>query len=327
MPNEIRNIGVLTSGGDAPGMNAAVRAVVRVGHARGLNVTGIMRGYAGLLKEEMQPLSQEDVKDIIQRGGTMLYTARSRKFMEKEGLELAASNLRRHGIDALVAIGGDGTFHGALDLSRLGIPVIAVPATIDLDLACTDYTIGFDTAVNTAMEAIDRIRDSSASHERISIVEVMGRNAGYLALWCGIACGAEEVLLPETYDYNDKALIERIKKRVSAGKKLNLIVNAEGVGHSESMAARIENATGIESRATNLGYLQRGGSPSSKDRVYASKMGALAVDTLLAGRFNRAIVHQNGEFTDIDLEEAMSMKRDIPEDWLALTVDLKRQYN
>ncbi len=325
--HEIKTIGVLTSGGDAPGMNAAVRAVVRIGAQRGLNVVGIRRGYAGLLKEEMLPLAPKDVKDIIERGGTFLYTARSKAFMEKEGVLQAAEILRKHAIDALVCIGGDGTFRGALALSKVGVKVAAVPATIDLDLACTDYTIGFDTAVNTAMEAIDRIRDTSMSHERISIIEVMGRKAGYIALWTGIACGAEDILLPETYDYNDRALIDRILERLKAGKKQNIIVNAEGVGQSESLAARIENLTGIETRATNLGYMQRGGSPTCKDRVYASLMGERAVSLLLEGRSSRAVCHSGGEFIDMDLEEALQMKRELPANFLALTTDLVRQYH
>ncbi|MBP5153568.1 MAG: 6-phosphofructokinase [Lachnospiraceae bacterium] len=325
--NPVKTIAVLTSGGDAPGMNAAVRAVTRVSQTYGLRVLGVRRGYAGLLKDEMSELAPSDVGNIVERGGTFLYTARSQRFMEKEGRQEAAAILRSHDVDALVAIGGDGTFRGALELSKEGINVIAVPATIDLDLACTDYTIGFDTAVNTAMEAIDRIRDTSTAHERISVIEVMGRKAGYIALWTSIACGAEEVLLPETYDYNDRALIDRIKERVAAGKKQHIIVNAEGIGQSESLAARIENATGIQSRATNLGYLQRGGSPTCKDRVYASLMGEKAVDALLAGHRNRAIVHLDGEFKDIDLAEALNMTKEIPENYLALTVNLVRHFH
>ena len=254
----IKTIGVLTSGGDAPGMNAAIRAVVRTAIHNGINVKGIMRGYAGLLQEEIVDMESTSVSEIIHRGGTILYTARCQEFTTAEGQKKGAEICKKHGIDGVVVIGGDGSFKGAGKLSALGINTIGMPGTIDLDIACTDYTIGFDTAVNTAMDAIDKVRDTSTSHERCSIIEVMGRNAGYIALWCGFANGAEDVLLPERYDGNEQALIDRIIEKRKRGKKHHIIINAEGIGHSVSMAKRIEAATGIETRATILGYMQRG---------------------------------------------------------------------
>ena len=252
MAKEVKTIGVLTSGGDAPGMNAAIRAVVRTAINKGLKVKGIMRGYAGLLQEEIVDMNGLSVADIIGRGGTVLYTARCPEFTTAEGQQRGAEICRKHGIDGLVVIGGDGSFKGAGKLSALGINTVGLPGTIDLDIACTDYTIGFDTAVNTAMDAIDRVRDTSTSHERCSIIEVMGRNAGYIALWCGLANGAEDILLPERYDGNEQELISRIIENRKRGKKHHIIINAEGIGHSASMARRIEAATGIETRATIL---------------------------------------------------------------------------
>ena len=292
MAKEVKTIGVLTSGGDAPGMNAAIRAVVRTAIHKGLKVKGIMRGYAGLLQEEIVDMDGLSVADIINRGGTILYTARCQEFTTAEGQEKGAEICRRHGIDGIVVIGGDGSFKGAGKLSALGINTIGLPGTIDLDIACTDYTIGFDTAVNTAMEAIDRIRDTSTSHERCSIVEVMGRNAGYIALWCGIANGAEDILLPEKYDGDEQMLINRIIDNRKRGKKHHIIINAEGIGHSSSMAKRIEAATGIETRATILGHMQRGGTPTCKDRMYASIMGSKAVDLLAEGKSNRVVAYK-----------------------------------
>ena len=276
--DSIRTIGVLTSGGDAPGMNAAIRAVVRRALSKGLKVRGIRRGYHGLLKEEIIDLSARDVSDTIQRGGTILQTARCKSMRTEEGQQKAAAICKKYGIDGLVVIGGDGSFAGAQKLANLGVNTIGVPGTIDLDIACTDYTIGFDTAVNTAMEAIDKVRDTSTSHERCSIIEVMGRDAGYLALWCGIANGAERILMPEEKDFDEQALIEDIMKNKKRGKKNYIIINAEGIGDSINMAKRIEEATGIETRATILGHMQRGGSPTCKDRVYASIMGAKAAE-------------------------------------------------
>jgi len=313
MAAQMNTIGVLTSGGDAPGMNAAIRAVVRSAIANGKHVMGIRRGYNGLLNEEIEEMTARDVSDIIQRGGTILQTARCMEFKTKEGLEKAASICSSRGIDGLVVIGGDGSFAGARALSDYGINTVGIPGTIDQDIACTDYTIGFDTACNTAMEAIDKVRDTSTSHERCSIIEVMGRNAGYIALWCGIANGAEDILLPEKYDYDEQELINHIVFSRKRGKKHYIIINAEGIGHSTSMARRIEAATGMETRATILGHMQRGGSPSCKDRVYASIMGSYAVDLLCQGKRNLVIGYRNGEFKAFDINEALAMKKELPE--------------
>lgn len=311
--NKIKTIGVLTSGGDAPGMNAAIRAVVRRGLSSGLNVKGIYKGYSGLLNEEIRDMTARDVSDTIERGGTILYTARCAEMRTEEGQQQAAEICRKHGIDGLVVIGGDGSFAGAQKLANLGINTIGLPGTIDLDIACTEYTIGFDTAVNTAMEAIDKVRDTSTSHERCSIIEVMGRNAGYLAVWCGIANGAEDILIPEKYDYDEQKLVNNIIENRKRGKQHHIIVNAEGIGHSASMAKRIEAATGVETRATILGHMQRGGSPTCKDRVYASTMGCIAVDLLCEGKSNRLVAYKNGEFVDYDIDEALAMTKSIPE--------------
>ena len=280
----IRTIGVLTSGGDAPGMNAAIRAVVRTALGKGLKVRGIRRGYQGLLNEEIIDLSARDVSDTIERGGTILQTARCAEMRTEEGQQKAAAICKKYGIDGLVVIGGDGSFAGAQKLANFGINTIGLPGTIDLDIACTEYTIGFDTAVNTAMQAIDKVRDTSTSHERCSIIEVMGRDAGYLALWCGIANGAEKILMPEEHDYDEEKI----------------------------MAKRIEEATGMETRATILGHMQRGGSPTCKDRVYASIMGAKAVDLLLEGKTNRVVGYKHGEYVDFDIDEALGMTKGIP---------------
>ncbi len=324
MEKEIKTIGVLTSGGDAPGMNAAIRAVVRTALARGLKVKGIQKGYNGLINNEIIDMDKKSVSDIIHKGGTILYTARCAEFITEEGQQKAAQTCRDNGIDGVVVIGGDGTFRGALDLSRQGINTIGIPGTIDLDVACTDYTIGFDTAVNTAMEAIDKIRDTSTSHERCSIIEVMGRNAGYIALWCGIANGAEDILLPERYDGDEQKLIDHIIEGRKRGKKHHLIINAEGIGHSTGMARRIEAATGVETRATILGYMQRGGSPTCKDRTYASVMGAYAVDLLCQGKNNRVVAYKDGEFVDYDIDEALAMKKDIDNYQFMVSTELSK---
>ena len=290
-PN-IKTIGVLTSGGDAPAMNAAVRAVARIGKERGLNVKGIRKGYNGLLNEDIIDLTPKETADTIFRGGTILFTARCEEFKTEEGQKRGAEICKAHGIEGLVVIGGDGSFQGARKLAALGINTIAVPGTIDLDIACTEYTIGFDTAVNTAMEAIDKIRDTSTSHERCSIVEVMGRGAGYIALWCGMATGAEDILIPESFDGNlpkvEQQIIEHLLRNRAKGKTHHMVINAEGVGH-----------------------MQRGGSPTAKDRVYASMMGAYAVDLLCAGKTNRVVGYQNGRFMDMDIEEGLAMHKDI----------------
>ncbi|BCN32506.1 6-phosphofructokinase [Anaeromicropila herbilytica] len=311
MSNKVSTIGVLTSGGDAPGMNAAIRAVVRTAIANGLKVKGIRRGYSGLLEEDIIDMDASSVSDIIQRGGTILYTARCLEFKTPEGQQKGAEICRKHGIDGLVVIGGDGSFQGARKLANLGINTVALPGTIDLDIACTDYTIGFDTAVNTAMEAIDKVRDTSTSHERCSIIEVMGRNAGYIALWCGIANGAEDILITERYDHDEAKIIENIKHSRSIGKKHHIIVNAEGIGDSNGMAKRIEAATGMETRATIIGHIQRGGSPTCIDRVYASEMGAYAVDLLCKGESNRVVGYRSGGLVDYDIQEALEMQKDI----------------
>ena len=300
MAKELKTIGVLTSGGDAPGMNAAIRAVVRRGLSKGLKMKGILKGYDGLLNEEIIDMTAKDVSDIIGRGGTILYTARCAEMRTEEGQKKAADICRKHGIDGLVVIGGDGSFAGAQKLANLGINAVGIPGTIDLDIACTEYTIGFDTAVNTAMEAIDKVRDTSTSHERCSVIEVMGRNAGYLALWCGIANGAEDILLPEKYDYDEQKLINNIIEGRKRGKKHHIIINAEGIGHSSSMAKRIEAATGIETRATILGHMQRGGNPTCIDRVHASMMGSYAVDLLAEGKTKRVVGYKNGEYVDFE---------------------------
>ncbi len=311
MADEINTIGVLTSGGDAPGMNAAIRAVVREAIFKGKRVMGIKRGYAGLLQEEIYEMKAIDVSEIIQRGGTILQTARCKEFTTPEGQQKGADICRKHGIDGVVVIGGDGSFRGAQKLAAYGINTIGVPGTIDLDIACTDYTIGFDTAVNTAMDAIDKVRDTSTSHERCSIIEVMGRGAGFIALWCGIANGAENVLLPEKYDYDEQALVNNIIENRKKGKKHHIIINAEGIGHSISMAKRIEAATGVETRATILGYMQRGGAPTARDRMQASVMGAYAVDILCEGKSNRVVGEKDGKLMDIDIDEALSMDKSV----------------
>lgn len=309
MENAVKTIGVLTSGGDAPGMNAAIRAVVRTAIANGVKVKGIRRGYAGLLDEDIFDMDSLSVSDIIQLGGTILYTARCHRFREPEHQKKAADICHKHGIDGVVVIGGDGSFNGASRLSEHGINTIGVPGTIDLDIACTEYTIGFDTAINTAMEAIDKLRDTSESHERCSIVEVMGRTAGHIALWTGIASGAEYILTTEEYHGDIHRIITKIQDRRKMGKKNHIIINAEGVGNSNEMAKVIELATGVETRATILGHIQRGGNPTCKDRVYASAMGAKAVELLCEGASNRVVAYKDGEFVDFDIQDALAMEK------------------
>ncbi len=323
--SEIKTIGVLTSGGDAPGMNAAIRAVVRSGISSGLKVKGIYRGFMGLIEGDICEMKTMSVSDIVQKGGTILYTSRCKEMMTPEGPKMAADVCRREGIDGIVVIGGDGSFRGAQKLSEQGIKTIGIPGTIDLDIDCTEYTIGFDTACNTAMEAIDKVRDTSASHERCSIIEVMGRTAGHIALWCGISNGSEYILIPERHTKDDEQnIINKIKAKRRIGKKHHIIVNAEGVGDSYAMARRIEEATGIETRATIIGHIQRGGNPTCRDRVYASSMGALAVDLLLQGKTSRVVAYRGGEFCDFDIDEALSMKKDIDEHLFGLTMRLSR---
>lgn len=326
MENAVKTIGILTSGGDAPGMNAAIRASVRRALGQGIQVKGVLEGYRGLITDKVVDMTARDVSDIIQKGGTVLHTARCAEMRTEKGVKKAVETCRKHGIEGLIVIGGDGSFAGARELSHHGLCVIGVPGTIDLDIACTEYTIGFDTAVNTALDAIDKVRDTSASHERVSIIEVMGRNAGYIALWCGIASGSEDILLPENYDYDEERIIDNIIKGRKNGKNHHIIINAEGIGHSTAMAKRIEAATGIETRATILGYMQRGGSPTCRDRMYASIMGSNAVDLLRDGKTNRIVVFQNGKFTDCDIDEGLAMNKEFPAEQYAISRALSYNY-
>ncbi len=312
MSNEMKTIGVLTSGGDAPGMNAAIRAVVREALGKGVKVKGIKRGYAGLLQEEIIDMEARDVSDTIQRGGTILQTARCKEFTTAEGQQLGAEICRKHGIDGVIVVGGDGSFRGAQKLASHGINTVALPGTIDLDIACTEYTIGFDTAVNTGMDALNKLRDTSSSHERCSVVEVMGRDAGYIAVWCGMVGGAEDVMFPEEKDTIDsKEVIQQILANRSTGKRHNLIVVAEGVGGTQKLAKDIQEITGIQTRATILGHLQRGGSPTAIDRMHASMMGYHAVKALLEGRENIVIAYNKGQYEVLDLFEALDMKKSL----------------
>jgi 6-phosphofructokinase 1 len=317
--SQVKTIAVLTSGGDAPGMNAAVRSVVRSGIYRGLKVLGIHKGYEGLLHGDIEEMEIRSVGDIIQRGGTVLQTARSHEFTTQAGLEKAMSMAKVFDIDALIVVGGDGSYRGARDLSRLGLNVIGIPGTIDNDIACTEYTIGYDTAMNTVLDAIDKIRDTSYSHERCSVLEVMGRHAGWIALNCGIAGGAEAIILPEKEFDIDKDIIYPIVEGRNRGKKHYLVIVAEGVGGAVEIAKYIEEKTEIVTRATILGYIQRGGSPTITDRVMASRMGSYAVDILASGKQNRIIAVQNGKITDIEIEEALNMKKNIDDDLVELS--------
>lgn len=307
----MKKIGVLTSGGDAPGMNAAVRAVVRTGCENGMQVMGIERGYTGLINGEMYEMNLRTVSDIIHRGGTILYSARCPEFKTQAGIDKAAEACRRNGIDGLVVIGGDGSFRGARDLSLSGIPCVGIPGTIDNDIACSDYTIGYDTAMNTIMDMVDRIRDTTESHDRCSVVEVMGRSAGYLALNAGIAVGATTILIPEVPFDIERDVIERMRRTQKTGKKHFIIIVAEGIGGVEALAREIEEKTGVESRATILGHVQRGGSPTVRDRVAASEMGNYAVKLLEKGIGNRVVAMQKEKVVDFDIYEALNMKKSI----------------
>ena len=309
----MNTIGVLTSGGDAPGMNAAVRAVVRTAIALGMKVKGIRRGYNGLIEGDIIDLDVRSVSDIIHRGGTVLYTARSPRFKTEEGMKEAIDNCKKHGIEGIVVIGGDGSYRGARDLSLRGIPCVGVPGTIDNDISSTEYTIGFDTAMNTAMEMVDKIRDTAQSHDRCSVVEVMGRRAGYLALQTGIAVGATAVLVPEV-EFKIEDVINKIKETKQTGKKHFIIVVAEGVGGVEEIAKKIEEETGVESRATVLGHVQRGGNPTVRDRVMATEMGYAAVKLLKDGIGNRVIGWKKGEIVNYDIYEALNMKKPFDDD-------------
>lgn len=307
----IKRIGVLTSGGDAPGMNAAVRAVVRTAIYHGIECYGIRRGYNGLIAGDIIKLDEKSVSRTINRGGTILYTARSKEFMTEEGQQQAATTCKFLGLDGIVAIGGDGTFRGARALSHHGINVVAIPATIDNDICCTNYSIGFDTAANTAIDCIDRLRDTMQSHERCSVVEVMGRNAGYLAMYVGLAVGATAVLVPEKEIDFEKDVIEKIRKARLKGFTHYMIVLAEGAGSAADIAAKLKDAIGLDPRVTVLGHIQRGGSPTGRDRVNATKMGYLAVELLLSGKTNRIVCTNEGSFTDVDIDEGLAMTRGI----------------
>ncbi|MBQ9188495.1 MAG: 6-phosphofructokinase, partial [Clostridia bacterium] len=309
MGKDIKRIGVLTSGGDAPGMNAAVRAVVRTADAYGIECVGIRRGWQGLITSDFVKLSGEAVGHTLSRGGTILYTARSEDFMTEKGRKKAVATCKMLGLDGIVAIGGDGTFRGALELSRLGIPTVGIPATIDNDVGCTNYTIGFDTACNTAIDCIDKLRDTMQSHERCSVVEVMGRNAGFLALYVGIAVGATAVLVPEHELNFENDVVKRIQDSRLAGNTHFMIVVAEGVGSAVDIGRRIKEEVGIDPRVTVLGHIQRGGAPNARDRETATRMGYYAVRAFAEGRGNCIICTQEGDITEIPIEEALQMKK------------------
>ena len=314
MDKKFRRIGVLTSGGDAPGMNAAVRAVVRTAVAYGIECVGIRRGWQGLINSDFVVLDAASVGHILARGGTMLYTARCEEFLSEKGRARAVATCRMLGLDAVVAIGGDGTFQGALALSKMGIPVIGIPATIDNDIGCSNYTIGFDTACNTAVDCIDRLRDTMQSHERCSVVEVMGRNAGFLALYVGIAIGATAVLVPERELNFERDVVERIRNARLAGSTHFMVVVAEGVGSAVDIGKRIHEAIGIEPRVTVLGHIQRGGSPNARDRETATRMGYFAVKALAEGRGNLIVGTRGGDMVEIPIEEALQMQKHLQMD-------------
>ena len=309
MEKQIRRIGVLTSGGDAPGMNALIRSVVRSASANDISVLGIRRGYSGLINGDIIEMGARSVDGIIRKGGTMLYTARCKEMMTEEGLQKAADTCKYLGIDGLICCGGDGTFRGAQALSRKGVPCIGVPGTIDNDIVCTDYTIGFDTACNTAIECIDKLRDTMQSHERCSVVEVMGRHAGYLALYVGIAVGATAVLIPERDVDFEKDVVERIRESRLAGNTHFMIVVAEGAGSAVEIGKRIQETVGIDPRVTVLGHIQRGGSPTARDRETASRMGYAAVKALAEGRMNCIVGTNEGHLVEIPIEKALNMTK------------------
>lgn len=305
------HVGILTSGGDAPGMNAAIRAVTRGALNNNHRVFGIRRGYHGLWRGDIFEMNSRTVSEVIHKGGTFLMTARSQTFRSEEGIQKAVNMCHVFDLDVVVAIGGDGTYEGALALSRAGVPVITIPGTIDNDIGCTEYTIGYDSALNTAIEAVDKLRDTASSHERCSVVEVMGRHAGYLALNTGVTAGAEVILIPEVdFDF-DRDVIHTLIEDRNAGKNHYIVVVAEGATSALELAARIETATGIETRATTLGYLQRGGSPSWRDRYMASVMGLKAVDCIVERKFDQAVCFRDGHIVVTPLEEALQMKKTI----------------
>ncbi len=309
----VKTIGILSSGGDAPGMNAAIRAVTRSAIKKGIKVVGIKRGYNGLMNGDMVDFTERSVSDIIQKGGTILYTARCLEFKEMEGVKKGARICREKGLDGLVVIGGDGSFRGAADLSSCGIPCVGIPGTIDNDISCTEYTIGYDSAMNTVIQMVDKIRDTAQSHDRCSVVEVMGRNAGYIAVNTGIACGATAIItLEEKYSLDE--VVEKIETTRKTGKQHFIVVVSEGVGDAEGIAKYIGEKTGIESRATILGHVQRGGAPTVRDRVVATQMGHYAVELLSQGIGNRVVGMQGGKIVDFDIKEALSMKKAFEKD-------------
>ena len=306
----MKRIGLLTSGGDAPGMNSVIRSVVRTALKNNLQVCGIKRGYEGLLSGDVVELVANSVSDISDHGGTMLLSARCDEMRTEEGLKRAYEMSKIFGIDALVVVGGDGSITGASRLNSLGLPVIGIPATIDLDLDCSEYTIGFDTAVNTGVDAISKVQDTTFSHERVSIVEVMGRNCGNIAIWCAIATGADDVLVPEVPDVTHEEVIKHILSNRSKGKRQNLIILAEGYGKTHHLVNKIQDVTGISARATVLGHVQRGGAPSAIDRFHGSNMGSYAVDLLLRGEQNKIVIIKSGKYDNIDIHEGLSYKKE-----------------
>ena len=307
----VKRIGVLTSGGDAPGMNACVRAVVRTALYHGVECYGLRRGYNGLISGDILRLDEKNIAHIINRGGTILYTARSKEFMTEEGQQKAASTCKFLGLDGIIAIGGDGTFRGAAALSKHGMNVICIPATIDNDINCTNYSLGFDTAANTAIECIDKLRDTMQSHERCSVVEVMGRNAGFLAMYVGLAVGATAILVPEKEIDFEKDVIEKIRQARFNGFTHYMIVVAEGAGSASQIAKQIKDAIDLDPRVTVLGHIQRGGCPTGRDRVNATKMGYVAVELLLEGKTNRIVCTHDGNFTHVDIQEGLAMQKNI----------------
>lgn len=322
MEKTIRKIGILTSGGDAPGMNAAIRAVVRAGIYNGLEVYGVKQGYNGLINGDMELMDARSVSEILQKGGTILQTARCLEFKEEAGQNKAVENAKKLGLDGLIVVGGDGSFRGAEALSKKGLPTIAMPGTIDNDISCTEYTIGYDTCLNTVISAVDKLRDTSSSHSRCSVVEVMGRNAGYIAVETAIACGAEAVVIPEIEFDMEKDIIAPVREGVQRGKKHCIVIVAEGIGGASEIAKKIEEETGMESRATILGHIQRGGSPTVRDRVVASEMGAKCVDLLLEGKKNRIVCLQGGKIVDVDILEGLAMKKNVSKYLFELTKKL-----
>ncbi len=314
MEKKVRRIGILTSGGDAPGMNAVIRSVVRTASSKGIECVGIRRGYNGLINGDIIRLDSDSVSRIINRGGTMLYTARSEEFMTEIGQNKAVATCKMCGLDGIIAVGGDGTFRGLYALSKYGISVVGIPATIDNDISCTDYCLGYDTAANTAVEAIDRLRDTMQSHDRCSVVEVMGHRAGHLALYVGLATSATAVLVPEKEFDFENDIVENIRKARLGGKTHFMIIMAEGVGKATKMGERIAEELALDTRVTILGHIQRGGSPTARDRVTAASMGYEAVKVLLEGKTNRVIRSNNGKFEDIDIVEALNMKKGLDEE-------------